>query len=91
MGRVNATEPSQPVPLARLLAIAYRSLVDGLHGRLRDQGWVDVRPAFGFVALGVLVAAASLIGPNEVERIRRGLTGVLSDDHGVLPPVRPTW
>ena len=34
---------------------------------------------------------ASLIGPNEVECIRRGLTGVLSDDHGVLPPVRPTW
>ena len=159
MGRVNATEPSQPVPLARLLAIAYRSLVDGLHGRLRDQGWVDVRPAFGFVLLAArdqpttstalatlmgttkqaasklvdsmqdagyversangpdgrqrhvsltprgvqLVAAAaeiytelerewaSLIGPNEVERIRRGLTGVLSDDHGVLPPVRPTW
>jgi len=38
-------------PLARLLAMAYRFLVDGLHERLRDRGWYDVRPAFGFVLL----------------------------------------
>jgi DNA-binding MarR family transcriptional regulator len=38
-------------PLARLFAIAYRSLVDGLHDRLRSRGWTDVRPAFGFVLL----------------------------------------
>ncbi|HEX4493434.1 MAG TPA: MarR family transcriptional regulator [Acidimicrobiia bacterium] len=38
-------------PLARLFAIAYRSLVDGLHERLRSRGWTDVRPAFGFVLL----------------------------------------
>ena len=38
-------------PLARLFAIAYRVLIDGLHGRLRAQGWTDVRPAFGFVLL----------------------------------------
>jgi len=42
--------PNAP-PLARLFAIAYRSLVDGLHERLREQGWTDVRPAFGFVLL----------------------------------------
>ena len=42
--------PDAP-PLARLFAIAYRSLVDGLHERLREQGWTDVRPAFGFVLL----------------------------------------
>jgi DNA-binding MarR family transcriptional regulator len=40
-----------PPPLARLFAIAYRSLVDDLHERLRAQGWTDVRPAFGFVLL----------------------------------------
>jgi DNA-binding MarR family transcriptional regulator len=42
--------PGDP-PLARLFAIAYRSLVDGLHERLRARGWLDVRPAFGFVLL----------------------------------------
>jgi DNA-binding MarR family transcriptional regulator len=39
------------MPLARLFAIAYRQLVDGLHERLRSRGWTDVRPAFGFVLL----------------------------------------
>jgi DNA-binding MarR family transcriptional regulator len=43
-------------PLARLLAIAYRSLVDGLHERLRERGWVDVRPTFGFVLLAARAA-----------------------------------
>ena len=41
---------SEP-PLARLLAIAYRSLIDGLHDALRQRGWTDVRPAYGFVLL----------------------------------------
>jgi DNA-binding MarR family transcriptional regulator len=40
-----------PVPIARLLAMAYRMLMDELHQRLRDEGWHDVRPAFGFVLL----------------------------------------
>ena len=40
-------------PLARLFAIAYRSLIDQLHQRLADEGWSDVRPAFGF---GLLAA-----------------------------------
>ena len=44
-------EPTAPVPIARLLAMAYRMLMDDLHQRLRDQGWHDVRPAFGFVLL----------------------------------------
>jgi DNA-binding MarR family transcriptional regulator len=38
-------------PLARLLAVGYRSLIDGLHEQLRAKGWDDVRPAFGFVLL----------------------------------------
>ncbi len=42
---------TEPVPLARLFAIAYRSLIDGLHERLATAGWTDVRPAFGFVLL----------------------------------------
>ncbi len=45
------TADGQAVPLARLLAMSYRLLIDGLHTRLREQGWTDVRPAFGFVLL----------------------------------------
>ncbi len=41
------------LPLARLLAIALRTLVDDLHVRLRERGWLDVRPSFGFVLLAV--------------------------------------
>jgi DNA-binding MarR family transcriptional regulator len=40
-------------PLARLLAVAYRSLIMDLHTELRDQGWTDVRPAYGFVLLAL--------------------------------------
>lgn len=43
--------PADGPPLARLFAIAYRVLIDGLHDRLRALGWADVRPAFGFVLL----------------------------------------
>lgn len=42
---------SQPVPLARLFAMATRYLVDELHARLADRGWPDIRPAFGFTLL----------------------------------------
>lgn len=38
-------------PLARLLAIAYRQLIDDLHDQLRERGWHEVRPAYGFVLL----------------------------------------
>lgn len=38
-------------PLARLFAMAYRDLIESLHERLRERGWVDVRPAFGFALL----------------------------------------
>lgn len=49
MGRIS--ESGKPVPLARLLAMSYRLLIDGLHRRLRDDGWHDIRPAYGFVLL----------------------------------------
>lgn len=39
------------VPLARLFAIGYRVLVDGLHRRLVERGWTDVRVTYGFVLL----------------------------------------
>lgn len=40
-----------PPPLARLFAIAYRSFIDGLHTRLAERGWSDVRPNYGFVLI----------------------------------------
>lgn len=48
----DVTEPAA-VPLARLLAMSYRLLTDELHARLREQGWDDVRPSYGFVLLAV--------------------------------------
>jgi DNA-binding MarR family transcriptional regulator len=45
------TDAERAVPMARLLAMSYRLLMDGLHSRLREQGWTDVRPAYGFVLL----------------------------------------
>ena len=45
------TPAADEPPLARLFAIGYRLLIDGLHDRLRVRGWTDVRPAFGFVLL----------------------------------------
>jgi len=49
-----------PAPaLARLLAIAYRSLIQDLHARLRAEGWQDVRPAFGFVLLATRAGPAT--------------------------------
>lgn len=45
---------SEPdVPLARLFAMAYRLLVDGLHEQLAERGWSDVRQAYGFVLLAL--------------------------------------
>jgi DNA-binding MarR family transcriptional regulator len=72
-----------PLPIARLLAMAYRSLVDDLHGRLRDQGWDDVRPAFGFVLLAARVEPTSagelalLMGTTKQAAAK--LVGVMED------------
>ncbi|MBA3672198.1 MAG: winged helix-turn-helix transcriptional regulator [Gemmatimonadaceae bacterium] len=46
-------EPPSPIPLARLLALAYRQLIDELHVRLAALGYADVRPAFGYVLLAL--------------------------------------
>ena len=49
------------VPLARLLAMGYRWMIDELHVRLRAQGWDGIRPAYGFV---LLVAREGPITPT---------------------------
>jgi DNA-binding MarR family transcriptional regulator len=40
-------------PLARLLAMALRTMIDPLHERLQAAGWGQVRPLWGFVLLAV--------------------------------------
>jgi DNA-binding MarR family transcriptional regulator len=57
------TDVPPPPALARLFAIAYRSLIDGLHERLRADGWDDVRPAYGFILL------AARAGPTTVTEL----------------------
>jgi DNA-binding MarR family transcriptional regulator len=49
---VTAPQAGQ-APLARLLAMAYRSLITDLHSELRHRGWTDVRPVYGFVLLAL--------------------------------------
>ncbi|MCA9576373.1 MAG: MarR family winged helix-turn-helix transcriptional regulator [Polyangiales bacterium] len=39
------------IPLARLFAMGMNTLVTGLHARLAERGFPDVRPAFAFVLL----------------------------------------
>lgn len=41
------------MPLARLLALAYTWMIDRLHERLREDGWIGIRPAFGFHLLAM--------------------------------------
>lgn len=147
-------------PLARLFAVAYRSLIMDLHAELRVRGWSDVRPAYGFVLialqsgpttsgalsdlLGITKQATSklvkgmadagyltrtigvvdsrerplvltdrgidllgvveeiyvdlearwagVIGADELERLRQGLTAALTENgRHELPAIRPAW
>jgi DNA-binding MarR family transcriptional regulator len=54
-----------------LFTIAARALVDQLHDELRQRGWTDVRPSFGFVLLAVrsepqsTTALAGLLGTSK--------------------------
>ncbi|MCA9671093.1 MAG: MarR family transcriptional regulator [Myxococcales bacterium] len=41
----------QRIPLARLMAMAFRTQIDQLHATLEERGYHDARPAFGFVLL----------------------------------------
>jgi DNA-binding MarR family transcriptional regulator len=43
-------EPTE-IPIARLLAMAFRGLIDDLHRRLGERGVAELRPAWGFVLL----------------------------------------
>lgn len=53
------TQPDA-VPLARLFAMAFRLLIDGLHEQLAARGWAEHPPAFGFVLLALRGGPAGL-------------------------------
>lgn len=89
------------VPLARLFAIGFRALIDGLHERLRERGYRDVGHSFGFVLLaaqrgpvtvgdvaallGVTKQAASKLTAQMEER--RYLKRVVAEDDGRSRPL----
>lgn len=49
--RSTPKDPEPQVPIARLLAMAFRSLIDELHRRLCQRGYTDVKTSYGFVLL----------------------------------------
>jgi DNA-binding MarR family transcriptional regulator len=68
----SALAPDHPeVPLARLLAMAYRHLVVALHEELVARGWHDIRPQYGYVLLAcrngptTAVEVAGLLGVSK--------------------------
>lgn len=54
------------VPIARLTAMVFRTLIDDLHARLCERGWRDMRPSYGFV---LLEARKRSLGVTDVARL----------------------
>jgi DNA-binding MarR family transcriptional regulator len=63
---VTLPDERDEVPIARLTAMAFRTLIDDLHTRLAASGWRDVRPAYGFV---LLEARKRSLGVTDVARL----------------------
>lgn len=57
---------SAEMPLARLLAIAYRSLIDRMHEQLAQRGYRDVGSGFGYV---LLMARERALTGNDVAQL----------------------
>jgi DNA-binding MarR family transcriptional regulator len=79
VGGVAARAPAGGPPLARLFAIAYRQLIDGLHDRLHALGWADVRPAFGFVLLAARERPTSVTELAELMGVTKQAASKLVD------------
>lgn len=54
------------IPLARLMVMGFRTMIDELHARLAKRGWNDVRPAYGYV---LLAARAESITVTDVAEL----------------------
>lgn len=75
------------VPLARLLAMAYRHLVVALHERLAARGWPDVRPQYGYVLLACREGPTTSGELAELLGVSKQAASKLADamvEHGLL-------
>ena len=72
------SEPA-PIPLARLLAMAFRMLVDDLHAALADAGWTDVRESYGFVLLALRAGDQSVTELARLLGVSKQATSKLLD------------
>jgi DNA-binding MarR family transcriptional regulator len=75
--RISPTHPA--VPLARLFAIAYHHLVAGLHERLAERGWHDVRPSYGYVLLAARDGGTTSTALAELLGVSKQATSKLLD------------
>jgi DNA-binding MarR family transcriptional regulator len=81
-------------PLARLMALGTRVLVDGLHARLADRGQLRVRQGSGFVLVGVrrqamtVTEIATLLGTTKQAASK--LIALMKDDGLVDLTPHPT-
>jgi len=60
MAARTGTGAEPAIPLARLMAMAFRTLMDDLHEQLARRGWKDVRPAYGYVLLAARDASITV-------------------------------
>lgn len=65
------------VPLARLFALAFNDLIEGLHERLEARGWTDVRRPYGFVLLALRDGEASTTELSKLLRVSKQATSKL--------------
>ena len=59
-------EPTPGTPIARLAAMAFRTLMDDVHAQLEKRGFRDVGASFGYV---VLEARSGNLGVTDVARL----------------------
>lgn len=59
-------ERTEETALGRALTLALRRLVDDMHERLAQEGFADLRPAFGYV---LNAAAASAMNASEIAAV----------------------
>ena len=71
--------PAGRTPLARLFAVAYRSMIVDLQTELRARGWTDVRPAYGFVLLALRSGPATSGGLGELLGVTKQAASKLVD------------
>lgn len=76
---MTGSNTADSMPLARLLAMAFRQLIDRLHERLAEEGWHDVRGPYGFVLLAVRDGEMTATGLTALLGVTKQATSQLLD------------